>query len=61
MRKTAIVTPRKAAEMLGVSLHFVYQLLWENRLSGSEKVGKKWRIPVTAVESRLRQTGQRGA
>jgi excisionase family DNA binding protein len=47
------LTPREAARGLGVSLYFVYQLLWTGKLPG-RKVGKQWRIPATAVELRKR-------
>jgi excisionase family DNA binding protein len=54
MRTEGKISPRKASRMLGVSLHFVYQLLWEGKLVGSQKIGKRWHIPVAAVEARLR-------
>jgi excisionase family DNA binding protein len=45
------MSPREAANTLGISLCFVYQLLWSGKLAG-RKEGKKWIIPVTAVEQR---------
>ena len=56
MEKTTGFTPRAAAQKLGVSLYFVYQLLWSGKLPG-KKVGKGWRIPAEAVEARLKQRG----
>lgn len=55
-KKSKELSPRTAAQQLGVSLYFVYQLLWTGKLKG-RKVGKTWLIPVDSVESRLRQRG----
>jgi excisionase family DNA binding protein len=52
------VSPRRAAQMLKVSLHFIYQLLWANQLEGSRKIGKTWQIPTRAVEERLEKRAQ---
>jgi excisionase family DNA binding protein len=43
----------EAARKLGVGLDYLYSLLWTGKLQGS-KVGKQWRIPVEAVEARLK-------
>jgi len=48
------VTPRAGAQKLGVSLYYIYQLLWTGKLQG-RKVGKQWRIPAEAIEARLKQ------
>jgi len=55
-KKSKELSPRTAAQQLGVSLYFVYQLLWTGKLQG-RKVGKSWFIPAQAVEVRLRQRG----
>jgi len=47
------VSPRKAAQLLKVSLHFVYQMLWADQLTGSRKVGKVWKIPLRTIKARL--------
>jgi hypothetical protein len=51
-------SPRKASQMLKVSLHFVYQLLWAGQLAGSRKVGKNWKIPLSAIKARLNRSQQ---
>jgi len=56
MPRTNEISPRAAAQKLGVSMYFVYQLLWTGKLRG-KKVGKNWLIPVDAVEARLKQRG----
>lgn len=47
----------EAARKLGVGLDYLYSLLWTGKLEG-RKVGKQWRIPADAVETRLRQRGE---
>lgn len=47
----------KAAQRLGVGLDYLYGLLWTRKLEG-RKVGKRWRIPLSAVEARLKQRGE---
>jgi len=44
----------EAARRLGIGLDYLYSLLWTGKLRG-RKVGKRWRIPVGAVEARLEQ------
>lgn len=47
------VTAVEAARKLGVALHYLYSLLWTGKLQG-RKIGKEWRIPVEAIEARLK-------
>ena len=47
----------EAARKLGIGLDYLYSLLWTSKLEG-RKVGKQWRIPVSAVEARLKQRGE---
>lgn len=56
MKKANEITPRATAQKLGVSLYFVYQSLWAGKLPG-RKVGRGWRIPMAAVEDRLKKRG----
>lgn len=49
------MSPAEAARKLGIDLHYVYSLLWAGKLPG-RKVCKQWRIPVDAVEARLKTT-----
>jgi excisionase family DNA binding protein len=46
----------ESARRLGVGLDYLYSLLWTGKLPG-RKVGKTWRIPVSAIEARLKQRG----
>jgi excisionase family DNA binding protein len=48
---------REAAKSLGVSIKFVYDLVWAGKLE-AEKVGKTWRISADAVEARLKARGE---
>jgi len=56
MTKTQELSAIEAARRLGVGLDYLYSLLWTGKLQG-RKTGKQWRIPVEAVEARLRQRG----
>jgi len=56
MRLTETVGVREAAKQLGVSIKFVYDLVWAGKLP-AQKTGKTWRIPTSAVEARLKQRG----
>jgi excisionase family DNA binding protein len=58
MKRAETMGVREAAKQLGVSIKFVYDLVWAGKLP-AEKPGKTWRIPLGAVEARLKQ--QRGA
>jgi excisionase family DNA binding protein len=55
--KTEEVGARRAAQILGVNLQFLYQLIWSGKLSG-RKVAGTWRIPKAAIETRLKQRGE---
>lgn len=47
----------EAARRLGIGLDYLYSLLWTGKLEG-RKVGKRWRIPLEAVEARLKRRGE---
>jgi excisionase family DNA binding protein len=53
------LTAVEAARRLSVGLDYLYGLLWTGKLRG-QKVGRRWLIPNSAVEARLRarQMGQ---
>lgn len=55
MRSNKRLSVREAAQRLGCTRKFVFDLLYENRLTGAKKAGREWRIPVAAIEQRLRQ------
>lgn len=56
MKRPHSLGVRDTAKSLGVSLKFVYDLVWAGKLE-AEKVGKTWRIPASAIEARLKQRG----
>ncbi len=47
----------EAARRLRIGLDYLYSLLWTGKLQG-RKVGKRWRVPSDAVESRLKGRGE---
>jgi excisionase family DNA binding protein len=48
------LTVQQAAMQLGVSLKYVRDLLYEQKLQGALKKGRVWQIPAAAVEARLK-------
>ena len=50
-----MLTARAAIKRLGVSLDFLYRLLWSGQLPGSRKVKGRWMIAGKAVEARRKQ------
>ena len=58
MRAKTILTTRQAAQVLGIGLRHVLTLLYEGKLPGAKKAGRKWAIPGAAVESRLKTREQ---
>ncbi len=51
------ISVSEAARRLGVSITYVYSLLWAGKLKAS-KVNREWRISADAVESRLKARGK---
>lgn len=45
---------RQAAQELGVTTKYVYDLLYSGRLPGAAKVGRTWRIPPSQIRQRLK-------
>lgn len=56
MKQPQFLGVRDTAKVLGVSIKFVYDLIWAGKLE-AEKVGKVWRVPAVAIEARLKQRG----
>jgi len=56
MRTIETRSIREAARQLGVSIRFVYDLVWSGKLP-AQKVDKVWRIPASAIDARLKQRG----
>ena len=53
MSKGRELSPREAAQHLGVRLDSLYALIWVGRLE-AHKLDGRWRIPLASVEARLR-------
>jgi excisionase family DNA binding protein len=60
MPKDRCVSPNAAARRLGISVDYLYKLLWAGKLKG-QKINERWRVPVAAIEDRLKQRQERGA
>lgn len=56
MTKETDLTAMQACRRLGVTLDYVYRLLYAQRLP-ARKVNGIWRIPASAVEDRARRRG----
>lgn len=55
MSKGPNLTPRLAAQRLGVSLHHLYELIWTGKLA-ARRVDGRWQVSTAAVERRERET-----
>jgi excisionase family DNA binding protein len=58
MALTSDLTPRAAAQRLGIRLDAVYSLIWAGRLSAHKKDGR-WYVPNSAIEKRLKAQASR--
>ena len=54
MGQTKELTVQQTALRLGVTLKYVRDLLYEQKLTGAQKMGRVWRIPAASVEARLK-------
>jgi len=54
MKQASELTVQQAARRLGVTLKYVRDLLYEQRLPGAYKRERVWRIPLAAVEAQMR-------
>ena len=52
------LTPRVAAQRLGIRLDAVYAAIWAGRLTAHKKDGR-WYVPSSEVEKRLKARGNR--
>jgi excisionase family DNA binding protein len=48
---------REAAIKLNFTMKYLYDLVYSGRLRAT-KVGRQWRIPLSAIEERLQQRGK---
>ncbi len=53
------LTSREAAIRLGVSLHHLYELLWEKKISARKK-GGRWFVLESAIQKRLKKKTKHG-
>lgn len=44
----------EAARRLRIGLDYLYSLLWTGKIP-ARKVGRQWRIPLSAIQTRLRE------
>jgi excisionase family DNA binding protein len=56
-QRTPTIGAREAARKLNVTITYIYSLLYSGKLP-AEKVARQWRIPLSAIEARLRQRGE---
>jgi excisionase family DNA binding protein len=58
LHEHASVSPREAAQMLGIRLDAVYGLIWAGRLQ-AEKQDGRWLVSQSAVEARVWNNARR--
>jgi excisionase family DNA binding protein len=56
-RDTRTIGIREAARKLNFTLKYVYDLVYLGKLPAT-KTGRQWRIPLSAVEARLKRRGE---
>jgi excisionase family DNA binding protein len=55
MQQTMTMTPAEFARAAGLTLPYVYSLLWAGRLPAEKSVEGTWRIDASALEQRRQQ------
>ena len=55
MPDTKTLTVRQAASKLGNTQKHVRDLLYEGKLPGAYKKDRAWRVPLAAIEQRLKE------
>ena len=53
-QRNETVGTREAARLLGVTIKYVYDLLWAGKLS-AQKMGKTWQISARALHERRKR------
>lgn len=56
-RKSEVMTARGAAQRLGVTIKYIYDLLYTQKLA-ARKIRGQWQVSAKAVEDRLRRRGE---
>jgi hypothetical protein len=54
MTRTIEMTPRQAAQKLGMRLDSIYSLIWAGRLIAFKRDGRWW-VAASSVDARLKQ------
>ena len=55
MKQARELTVQQTALRLGVTLKYVRDLLYEQKLPGARKMGRVWVIPASAIEARQKK------
>ncbi|MGO9370096.1 MAG: helix-turn-helix domain-containing protein [Terriglobales bacterium] len=55
--RTKTIGIREAARQLKFTLKYVYDLVYLGKLPAT-KIGRQWRIPLSAIEARLKHRGE---
>jgi len=53
-RRNETVGTREAARLLGVTIKYVYDLLWAGKLT-AQKIGKTWQVSVRGLRDRKKK------
>jgi excisionase family DNA binding protein len=53
MTKGKQLSVREAALRLGCTRKYIFDLIYEKKLAGTEKIAKQWRIPAAAIERKI--------
>ena len=59
MKQQSELSPREAAQRLGIGLDSVYSLLWSGKLA-ARKVDGRWLVSPSEVDARLKSREARG-
>ena len=60
MSNERYLSPNAAARRLGVTVDYLYKLLWSGKVE-AQKVNQRWRVPMGAIERRLKVREERAA
>jgi excisionase family DNA binding protein len=52
VKNQKMLSPREAAQRLGISLNAVYALIWAGKMP-AERHANRWLLSVAAIEARL--------
>jgi excisionase family DNA binding protein len=58
MDKKGQITPREAANSLGVRLDYIYSLIWAGKLQATRKDGR-WLVSANSVRNRVQERTKR--